>query len=68
MVAHADMSGLGGDGFNEIVVDGRGNIYVNGGVAFFPDEGGPPGSSRSSPPMAPFAGWPTGSRSPTAWR
>jgi sugar lactone lactonase YvrE len=29
MVRHADLSGLA-DGWNEIVVDGRGNIYVNG--------------------------------------
>ncbi len=29
LVAHADLSGLP-SGFNEIVVDGRGNIYVNG--------------------------------------
>lgn len=30
MVRHADLSPLGLDHFNEIVVDGRGNIYVNG--------------------------------------
>ena len=29
MVRHADLSGLSRDGWNEIVVDGRGNIYVN---------------------------------------
>ena len=34
MVPHADMSVLGFKGFNEIVVDGRGNIYVNGGFDF----------------------------------
>ena len=43
MVAHADLSGLGVGGFNEIVVDGRGNVYVNGGVDFHPDEGNAPG-------------------------
>src|SRR5918994_314346 len=43
MVAHADLSGLGVDGFNEIVVDGRGNIYVNGGCDFDPGEGNAPG-------------------------
>jgi sugar lactone lactonase YvrE len=43
MVAHADLSGLGVDGFNEIVVDGRGNIYVNGGNDFDPGEGNAPG-------------------------
>src|SRR5215204_5517256 len=31
MVSHADLSDLGVNDFNEIVVDGRGNIYVNGG-------------------------------------
>jgi sugar lactone lactonase YvrE len=30
LVTHADLSGIAG-GFNEIVVDGRGNIFVNGG-------------------------------------
>jgi sugar lactone lactonase YvrE len=43
MVSHADLSGVGVDGFNEIVVDGRGNIYVNGGVDFDPGEGNAPG-------------------------
>jgi sugar lactone lactonase YvrE len=42
-VAHADLSGLGVDGFNEIVVDGRGNVYVNGGCDFQPAEGEAPG-------------------------
>jgi sugar lactone lactonase YvrE len=36
LVEHADLSGLGVDGFNELVVDGRGNIYVNGGATFEP--------------------------------
>jgi sugar lactone lactonase YvrE len=43
MVSHADLSGLDVNGFNEIVVDGRGNIYVNGGSEFEPSEGKPPG-------------------------
>jgi sugar lactone lactonase YvrE len=43
MVAHADLSGLGVGGFNEIVVDGRGNVYVNGGADFDPGEGNAPG-------------------------
>jgi sugar lactone lactonase YvrE len=43
MVPHANLSGLGVDGFNEIVVDGRGNIYVNGGCDFDPGEGNAPG-------------------------
>jgi sugar lactone lactonase YvrE len=43
MVRHVDLSGLGADDFNEIVVDGRGNIYVNGGCDFDPGEGNAPG-------------------------
>lgn len=30
MVRHADLSGVADHGWSEIVVDGRGNIYVNG--------------------------------------
>lgn len=30
MVSHADLSAVGSHGWNEIVVDGRGNVYVNG--------------------------------------
>jgi len=43
MVPHADMTGMGVDDFNELVVDGRGNIYVNGGCDFDPGEGDAPG-------------------------
>ena len=43
MVRHADLSGTGVDNFNEIVIDGRGNVYVNGGVDFDPGEGQAPG-------------------------
>lgn len=42
-VSHADLSGLGVGGFNELVVDGRGNVYVNGGTDFHPGEGKAPG-------------------------
>jgi sugar lactone lactonase YvrE len=42
MVPHADLSGVG-DRFNEIVVDGRGNVYVNGGTDFHPESGTAPG-------------------------
>lgn len=31
LVTHADLHGPSGMGWNEIVVDGRGNIYINGG-------------------------------------
>jgi sugar lactone lactonase YvrE len=37
MVRHADLSELAGD-WNELVVDGRGNIYVNGRIDFDPGE------------------------------
>jgi sugar lactone lactonase YvrE len=30
LVRHADLSGVAAHGWNEIVVDGRGNVYVNG--------------------------------------
>ena len=43
MVPHADMSPTGVGRFNEIVVDGRGNVYVNGGNDFHPAEGEAPG-------------------------
>jgi sugar lactone lactonase YvrE len=43
MMPHADLSSLGVGGFNEIVVDGRGNIYVNGGADFEPGPGEAPG-------------------------
>jgi sugar lactone lactonase YvrE len=42
LVDHVDLSGLPG-GLNEIVVDGRGTIFVNGGEDFHPDEGAAPG-------------------------
>jgi sugar lactone lactonase YvrE len=43
MVPHADLSGLGVEDFNELVVDGRGNIYINGGCDFDPGAGNAPG-------------------------
>jgi sugar lactone lactonase YvrE len=42
LVDHADLSALGAN-LNEIVVDGRGNIYVNGGTNFHPGAGEAPG-------------------------
>jgi len=42
VVLHADLSQLSGD-WNEIVVDGRGNVYVNGRCDFDPGPGDPPG-------------------------
>jgi sugar lactone lactonase YvrE len=40
-VSHADLSGLTAHGWNEIVVDGRGNIYVNGGSFDFRPDAAP---------------------------
>ncbi len=42
LVPHVDLGDLAGD-WNELVVDGRGNIYVNGGIDFDPGPGDPPG-------------------------
>ena len=42
LVDHTDLDSLGGN-LNEIVVDGRGNIYVNGGTNFHPGAGKAPG-------------------------
>jgi sugar lactone lactonase YvrE len=41
LVTHADLSALATP-LNEIVVDGRGHAYVNGGNVFAPDPKGPP--------------------------
>ena len=43
MVPHADLGAVGVDDFNELVVDGRGNVYVNGGCDFEPGPGKAPG-------------------------
>jgi sugar lactone lactonase YvrE len=42
LVTHADLGSICGHGCNEIVVDGRGNVYVNGGTF------DPPGQKISS--------------------
>jgi sugar lactone lactonase YvrE len=42
LVEHADLAALSAD-WNEVAVDGRGNVYVNGGCDFEPGEGDPPG-------------------------
>jgi sugar lactone lactonase YvrE len=42
LVTHADLRGLSDKAWNEIVVDGRGNVYVNGGpgmIALVPPDG-----------------------------
>jgi sugar lactone lactonase YvrE len=57
LVDHADLRGLGA-GLNEVVVDGRGRVYVNGGTDFRPGEGKAPGFVA---PITPEA-WSGGSR------
>src|SRR5215831_13064236 len=32
LVTHADLRSLSDQGWNEITVDGRGNVYINGGL------------------------------------
>jgi hypothetical protein len=66
LVDHADLTGLPG-GLNEIVVDGRGTIYVNGG-AEFPTRASHPALSPRSARTVRSAKSPTESPSPTAWR
>ncbi len=36
LVTHADLRGLSNQGWNEIVIDGRGNAYINGGGSASP--------------------------------
>lgn len=42
LVDHADLRGIASN-LNELVVDGRGNVYVNAGTTFHPDDGTAPG-------------------------
>ena len=48
LARHADLGGLASD-WNELVVDGRGNAYVNGGL-FGPPDDGPSGIIALVPP------------------
>jgi sugar lactone lactonase YvrE len=62
LVTHADLSGLSNKPWNEIVVDGRGHIYVTSA-----QRNSVPESSPWSLQTARFGRSPTKSRSPTAW-
>jgi sugar lactone lactonase YvrE len=67
LVNHADLSSLSEFGWNEIVVDGRDNTYVNEAGFEFP--GGESHQERlpcSSPTARPRR-WPRASPSPTGW-
>ena len=57
LVTHADLRSLSEKTWNEIVVDGRCNAYVNGF----------PGSSLWSHPIVRLDGWPMVSPFPMAW-
>ena len=59
LVTHADLRSLADGAWNEIVVDGRGNIYVNGGPGVI---------ALMIHRRARRARWPTASPFPTAWR
>ena len=69
LVTHANLSGLSEKGhpWNEIVVDGRGNAYVNNQGFDFPAASSPPGRSPCSRGTVRLGGWPTGSHSRTVW-
>jgi hypothetical protein len=59
LVTHADLSGVS-DGWNEIVVDGRGNIYVNSVGLPLRGRGIPSRKHRAGHPRR--LGWPGGRR------
>ena len=65
MVPHADLSALAED-WNEIVVDGRGNVYVNGRLDFG-RRGRAAGIIALVTPDGTVTRWPTTSPSRTAW-
>ena len=67
MVTHADLSRLSRYPWNEIVVDGRGNIYLNGIGFDFPAGDFAPGIIALVAPMARFGRSPMVSPSPTGW-
>jgi sugar lactone lactonase YvrE len=67
LVTHADLTGLAAHSWNDIVVDGRGNAYVNNIGFDFPDGEFARASSRWSPRTAPLGRWQEASHSQTAW-
>ena len=67
LVVHADLSELSTKPWNDIVVDGRGNIYVNNIGFDFPGGEFAPGWSPWSHPTVRCGRSPTGSPSPTGW-
>ncbi len=69
LVSHADLSGLPEKGhpWNEIVVDGRGNAYLNNQGFDFPGGEFAPERSPCSNRTVRLGRWPRGSSSRTAW-
>ncbi len=68
MVTHADLGPVSEKPWNDIVVDARGNAYVNNIGFDFPDEEPAPGFVvLVTLEEAPRAWSPTTSHSPTAW-
>ena len=69
LVTHADLTGLSKLGWNEIVVDGRGNAYVNAaGFDLMAGADFVPGPSPSLPRTVPLGRWRTALPFPTVWR
>ena len=68
LVTHADLASLAEHPWNDIVVDGRGNAYVNNIGFDFPGGRVRAGHRRAGRrPTASSARWPTASRSRMAW-
>ena len=65
-VVHADLGELSTKPWNDIVVDGRGNIYVNN-IGFDFEAVSSPRADRPGHPTVPCGRSPTGSPSPTGW-
>ena len=68
LVEHAGLAGIADKPWNEIVVDDRGNAYVNSIGFEFPGGDFAPGLVVLVTPAASSARWPMTSPSPTAWR
>jgi hypothetical protein len=64
---HADLTGLSEHPWNEIVVDGRGNAYLNNTGFDFPEAEFAPGIIALVRRTDRLGRWPTASPSPTAW-
>jgi sugar lactone lactonase YvrE len=68
LVPHTELSEVSEKPWNDIVVDDRGNAYVNPSVSTSPAASSRRAWSCSLPRKAPSVGSPTTSRSRTVWR